>query len=264
MIHLVFAAGIGLFGSPAFPTPQAPAEAAQDPATQRYDRLVAEANEATAAWSKRVAALRTAELKGGAPVPADAWDSPLEVFIPRFVAAAKDYAGKDAAIPYLKWVAKTGMPMLGAGRKAAKASLKELVTTHRASSSLDELEWMLGRMVYFFGEEEGRRIAAGLRQDSPNAKVRTWAVFSLNSGALESDAVDSPRYTKALEEVRAALADVDLPMLAAEVENRVAVRAKFSVGMVAPDIAGFDLQDEKFALSEYRGKVVLVDFWGDW
>ena len=262
MIHLVFAAGIGLFGSPAFPTPQAPAEAAQDPATQRYDRLVAEANEATAAWSKRVAALRTAELKGGAPVPADAWDSPLEVFIPRFVAAAKDYAGKDAAIPYLKWVAKTGMPMLGAGRKAAKASLKELVTTHRVQQPR-RLEWMLGRMVYFSAKKRptDRR---GAPSDSPNAKVRTWAVFSLNAGALENDAVDSPRYTKALEEVRAALADVDLPMLAAEVENRVAVRAKFSVGMVAPDIAGFDLQDEKFALSEYRGKVVLVDFWGDW
>ncbi|MEC9047392.1 MAG: hypothetical protein VYA51_05215, partial [Planctomycetota bacterium] len=233
MIHLVFAAGIGLFGSPAFLSPQAPADAAQDPATQRYDRLVAEANRATAAWSERVAALRTAELKGGDPVPADAWDSPLEVFIPRFVAAAKDYAGKDAAIPYLKWVAKTGMPMLGAGREAAKASLKELVTTHRASSSLDELEWMLGRMVYFFGEEEGRQIAAGLRTDSPNAKVRTWAVFSLNSGALESDPVEWPRYTAARQGVRAARAAGDPPMLAAEVENPVAVRAPFSGGRVA-------------------------------
>ena len=25
-----------------------------------------------------------------------------------------------------------------------------------------------------------------------------------------------------------------------------------------------DLDGAKFALSEYRGKVVLLDFWGDW
>ena len=268
MITFALIAGLGLLGSTALsslPASQAPqATATQDPAKDRYDRLVAEANDATAAWGKRVAALRAAELKGGDPVPAEAWESPMEAFIPRFVAAASDYAGKDAAIPYLKWVAKTGMPMLGAGRKAAKEALHELVTTHRASDTLDELAWMLGRMVYFFGEAEGRAIATALQQDSPNAKVRTWAVFSLNSGALERDPVDSPSYAKAIGALRAALASVELPMLAEEVENRIAVRAKFSLGMVAPDIAGVDLQDESFSLSDYRGKVVLVDFWGDW
>lgn len=32
----------------------------------------------------------------------------------------------------------------------------------------------------------------------------------------------------------------------------------------APDIAGIDLDDKDFKLSDYRGKVVLLDFWGDW
>ncbi len=32
----------------------------------------------------------------------------------------------------------------------------------------------------------------------------------------------------------------------------------------APDIEGQDVDGQKFKLSDYRGKVVLIDFWGDW
>lgn len=37
-----------------------------------------------------------------------------------------------------------------------------------------------------------------------------------------------------------------------------------SVGKVAPDIEGNDLDGVEFKLSDYRGKVVMIDFWGDW
>jgi peroxiredoxin len=36
------------------------------------------------------------------------------------------------------------------------------------------------------------------------------------------------------------------------------------IGKVAPDIVGEDLDGVKFKLSDYRGKVVVLDFWGDW
>ena len=36
------------------------------------------------------------------------------------------------------------------------------------------------------------------------------------------------------------------------------------VGMVAPDIEGPDLDGVDFKLSDYKGKVVFLDFWGDW
>lgn len=36
------------------------------------------------------------------------------------------------------------------------------------------------------------------------------------------------------------------------------------VGKVAPDIAGEDIAGVAFKLSDYRGKVVLLDFWGHW
>jgi hypothetical protein len=36
------------------------------------------------------------------------------------------------------------------------------------------------------------------------------------------------------------------------------------VGKVAPDIKAGDLDGKEFKLSDYRGKVVLLDFWGNW
>ncbi|MDP6424698.1 MAG: redoxin domain-containing protein [Planctomycetota bacterium] len=34
--------------------------------------------------------------------------------------------------------------------------------------------------------------------------------------------------------------------------------------MAAPDIVGKDIDGHTFKLSDYRGKVVVLDFWGDW
>ncbi|MFK7768311.1 MAG: peroxiredoxin family protein [Mariniblastus sp.] len=39
---------------------------------------------------------------------------------------------------------------------------------------------------------------------------------------------------------------------------------RLQVGMVAPEIEGNDLDDIPFKLSDYRGKVVMLDFWGHW
>ena len=35
-------------------------------------------------------------------------------------------------------------------------------------------------------------------------------------------------------------------------------------GQPAPEIAGEDIDGKPFKLSDYRGKVVLLDFWGHW
>ena len=37
-----------------------------------------------------------------------------------------------------------------------------------------------------------------------------------------------------------------------------------AIGKVAPEISGVDVDGRKFKLSDYRGKVVVLDFWGDW
>ena len=36
------------------------------------------------------------------------------------------------------------------------------------------------------------------------------------------------------------------------------------VGDTIPEVSGKDLDNIKFKLSDYQGKVVMLDFWGDW
>ena len=40
--------------------------------------------------------------------------------------------------------------------------------------------------------------------------------------------------------------------------------AKVVLGQLAPEIEGEDIEGAKFKLSDYRGKVVMLDFWGNW
>ena len=37
-----------------------------------------------------------------------------------------------------------------------------------------------------------------------------------------------------------------------------------AVGKPAPEIAGVDLDNVAFKLSDYKGRVILLDFWGNW
>jgi hypothetical protein len=45
---------------------------------------------------------------------------------------------------------------------------------------------------------------------------------------------------------------------------RVKNLPSLKVGKEAPEIEGKDLDGKPFKLSDYRGKVVLLDFWGHW
>ena len=47
-------------------------------------------------------------------------------------------------------------------------------------------------------------------------------------------------------------------------EKELYVLQNLSVGCEAPEIVGTDLDGVEFKLSDYRGKVVFLDFWGDW
>jgi hypothetical protein len=42
------------------------------------------------------------------------------------------------------------------------------------------------------------------------------------------------------------------------------LRNPILVGKPAPEIVAEDVDGKKFKLSDYRGKVVMLDFWGHW
>jgi hypothetical protein len=52
--------------------------------------------------------------------------------------------------------------------------------------------------------------------------------------------------------------------LAKQAKDALFLLEHLSVGKKAPNIAGQDMDGKKFKLSDYRGKVVVVDFWAFW
>ncbi|MFK7768315.1 MAG: peroxiredoxin family protein [Mariniblastus sp.] len=52
--------------------------------------------------------------------------------------------------------------------------------------------------------------------------------------------------------------------LIAKAEKELFALRNLAIGKTAPEIVAKDLDGVEFKLSDYRGKVVLLDFWGDW
>ena len=48
------------------------------------------------------------------------------------------------------------------------------------------------------------------------------------------------------------------------IENELFAFENLRIGKVAPEIEGEDTAGVNFKLTDYRGKVVVIDFWGDW
>ena len=69
--------------------------------------------------------------------------------------------------------------------------------------------------------------------------------------------------------VRTGLAGLVIAALLLSAQSAIAQGKKHSpddlaIGKLAPEIIGVDIDGTKFKLSDYRGKVVVLDFWGDW
>jgi hypothetical protein len=98
--------------------------------------------------------------------------------------------------------------------------------------------------------------------------VRGVAMFTL-ARTLSYDASPEAesRTAELLREViakHASVEDARRQPLGPQAERLLFAVENLKIGKVAPDIKGVDLDGVDFKLSDYRGKVVVLDFWGDW
>jgi hypothetical protein len=115
-------------------------------------------------------------------------------------------------------------------------------------------------------EEDTRREVQGVASLALAQSLKSLADYMPES--KEKEAEKMRKESEAMFE-RAAnkYADVKLPFGGAigEQAKTTLYEMRFlSVGKQAPEIAGEDADSKKFKLSDYRGKVVLLDFWGNW
>jgi hypothetical protein len=169
------------------------------------------------------------------------------------------------AVPLLVWVAQATLYSAGSKElsKLYNDTVDLLVERFVERPELAPLPgWLAQDDDPPWAEKKLRR----LLEKSPSADVKANARFSLGSilknkdedsqaeaGRLLQGFIDdfanAPEKQTQVQQARSELADM---------------KGERGIGKPVPDIAGADLDGKSFKLSDYKGKVVLLDFWGFW
>jgi hypothetical protein len=142
-----------------------------------------------------------------------------------------------------------------AGRKA----MKLIGQYHMESSKLGTICIFLG----MYNSKGGEELLRSILENNPNRDVRGQACLSLGKALKSKSPAEAERY---LEQTIAKYGDVkSYGKNLGEDANAELFEVRYlTIGKSAPEIEGQDVEGKALKLSEYRGKVIVLDFWGDW
>jgi thiol-disulfide isomerase/thioredoxin len=180
---------------------------------------------------------------------------PRHSFTPRFLAAARAHAGRDAAIPFWGWLLENGTIVDRAvGEEAAAHLLKDHIRSAQLAPALKSFR----RAEGLRGMELTVKDLTAVVRRSPDASVRAEALFQ------RAMVFRSHNDARAQEDFRRVLTEAPLTDAAKQAAAMLQSFTPLAVGTPAPDLEAADLSDRPVKLSGLRGRVVLVDFWGLW
>lgn len=193
------------------------------------------------------------------------WTKSYEAFLPEYEALAKKYAGTEQAL-----TARLRVLQFAGRFKQDEARMKQeagklvdgILADFPKSPQLGELP----DLWYLFEKEKFQEVMKALsdptQPDAVKAAVLLHRAKSLRGGNRGAEA--KPLFEEILAKYK------DLPKgystygaLADALANPHAP-ADLVVGKPAPEIVGKDVDGKEIRLSDYRGKVVVIDFFGDW
>ena len=181
---------------------------------------------------------------------------------PKYMARMMAIADKDpkdpAAADALIWVF-SNIP----DDRRARQVLDTLFLNHLESEKMGKLvESLVHRQA-----RDAKKLLLEIRAKNPLRTVQGLATFGLGQLAYSEAGRQklTPEAEKLFQEVIDKYADVKGTGGAlGDQAKRLMGLTNMAAGNPAPEIEGEDIDGKKFKLSDYRGKVVLIDFWGDW
>jgi len=104
---------------------------------------------------------------------------------------------------------------------------------------------------------------------NPSEQIKGQSRYALALVLKNKDEASQPEAEKLLQ---AAIADLSKQPQQGPAEKQRLEQARkeleemkvYGLGKPAPEISAEDLDGKGFKLSNYKGKVVLLDFWGNW
>jgi hypothetical protein len=276
----------------ALPVVPAALEGPDRPATptEQYKALLKEYQEALDVFSKAYLAAKTDEERKKLLAEKS---PPLDKLVPRFLEIAEKHPTDPVAVDALVWVVGNSSDSAGDKDRSRARALARLLGDHLRS---DKLGQVCQRMSLDFGKDSETFLRTVLEKN-PHKEVQGSACLALarflNSrlervellkgrpetvqlyeGLFGKDYVeelqgqDRARVVREVESLfqRAAekYGDVKIGFgstIGQDANAELFEIRHLAVGKVAPDIQGEDQDGKTFKLSDYRGRVVLLDLW---
>jgi len=265
---IVFAAGMAALASLALSggnaraqdesPPEAAVEAAAEDAAAVMQRLEAEYKTARSEYSKS----RRAQPKGSTE-PREPKPRAEEVMWPKYRDAAAQFTGTPEAATFL---VRTIQYAMRHEVEASHAALDTLIADHAGNKVFTDLTFTFLYYADQLGEE---RVAKAMSASIAAHDGVTAAMLYARGARVLRRKFDDPAARD--EALAAALVDLNRASdIAPEstygkrAESTIFEIERLQIGMAAPDVEGEDLDGVAFKLSDYLGKVVVLDFWGDW
>jgi hypothetical protein len=253
--------------------------AKQPPGQAEYDKLVADVTAANTAYMEANRKMTASdeykaarEAKDNAKLRelmASVKRPDMKPFGERAIAMADQLPGDDG-LRFLAYAAQNF-----SDKDTGTAVVERIEKHHLKSARLGEvLENAMG-LSRAVGVEAANALLERVKSESPHALPKAWAFYWQGKNAQQKARAprDATEEQKAAAASAAAEADklfAAAAPLAAGTEHADKIGApifekeKLQVGMEVPDIVGEDVDGVPFKLSDYRGKVVLIDYWGFW
>jgi len=193
---------------------------------------------------------------------------------------AAAHPGSADGVAALDWALRNG----GELPEPSGARVLALLRTHYLAHPQigPSLAYLAHYRVYAPESAAIRELFAAVLEKNPNREVRAQAALGRANYAKDdfdaAEARQEPEATVAgtkavemMEALRRDFGDVRAlryadtgETIGDEVARQLVELRTLRVGMPAPEIADEDLNGARFRLSDYRGKVVLLVFWGTW
>jgi len=189
---------------------------------------------------------------------------PGKGYIPEFRAVAEEAKGSDTAARAWMWVLR----LTEDDPKQAWEVVELLLSEHMQSPAMDELSGVLRYASYTHGEGPVIEALRSMVSESPHERVRAGALFTLGAVLLESDKAGNKAEGRDCFE--AVIAEYGKLSYRSSSTYEAAATGylyeldHLQIGMAAPDFQSTDENGVTWKLSDYKGKVVVVDFWGNW
>lgn len=181
--------------------------------------------------------------------------NPALTYSARFEDLAQRAKGTDAAVG--AWIYVLQMDETG---ERSGPVLETLANDYIASPALTRVAEQLRYGWYSVGADKAEAILKKMLEQSPHDGVRAASAFILASILMQQDGRDGDA-RQLLNLVKEKYPDTNYGKQADgflfELDN-------LQIGKTAPDFTATDENGATFHLSDYRGKVVVLDFWGFW